>query len=163
MGEKIRSFADARQKLKDRIVAWATADKDRGLREKALHDVFKELDPATKRTLKLVDDVFDGLEAGLREKKVVWVDHYQFEGIGEEHTQEDLLRDNALVAEVWLADYDADDITGDDWNDAPAFCNAGPPYKEKLRNLEIVKVRLGKPLHTTLLARECEEREGADK
>lgn len=53
---------------------------------------------------------------------------------------ETLLAEKAHVVTVYLAeDYLSDEeIWGDDWNDAPACCNAGPPYlKEGIYKKEV--------------------------
>ncbi len=60
-----------------------------------------------------------------------------------EDTFQNLLKDNAVVAVIWVADYDEETIWGDDWNDAPAYCNASPPYESSLQNLEKIEVKLG--------------------
>jgi len=82
-------------------------------------------------------------------RKVVWVDWY-YEGLHKSH--EAMLEANTLIAKIYLAPKDAE-VWGDDWNDNPAFCNAGRVYdytwdreKKTPIDFEIIEVRLGLPL-----------------
>ena len=76
-------------------------------------------------------------------KKVIWVD--LDESTLSKDSFENLLKDNAIIVKIWLAD-DISKAIGDDWNDNSASCNAGSPYLDSISGLEIIEVRLGKEL-----------------
>jgi len=59
------------------------------------------------------------------------------------YSHDDLLSTKAIVARLHVADEDAEPW-GDDWNDAPACANAGPPYREA-KNYQVIDLRLGDP------------------
>ena len=62
-------------------------------------------------------------------------------------SQEDALASQQLMAIVWLARRDElQTLWGDDWNDAPFWCNAGPPYDSQTPSLRKVEIYLGKAL-----------------
>ena len=67
-----------------------------------------------------------------------------------EGSHEDQLTRHDLIATIWLADT-AEGVWGDDWNDSPAFCNAGTPYENTCLNLRRVELRLGEPLPVAIL------------
>ena len=81
-------------------------------------------------------------------KKVIWFESYNPCCDEKAKSQEELLKEKALVGEIWLIDEDTNlnEIWGDDWNDAPSCCNSGEPYKKGLKGLQKVKVYLGKSL-----------------
>lgn len=62
-----------------------------------------------------------------------------------ELSHEDRLSGNANEATIYLADT-ANDVWGDDWNDAPDDCNSGTPYEDTCKGLVKTEVVLGKSL-----------------
>jgi len=58
-------------------------------------------------------------------------------------SHEQLLKEGAVVGIAYLVDRITGEEWGDDWNDAPACCNSGPPYPEHCVGLEVVEIRLG--------------------
>ena len=70
---------------------------------------------------------------------IVWIDYlYEYY----QDSYENLLQGKKLIAVLWIADYD-EKTWGDDWNDVPAYCNAGRPYENTLKNLQKIELRLG--------------------
>lgn len=68
---------------------------------------------------------------------------------GEDKSQETLLEKNSIVGVAYLVDEITGKEWGDDWNDAPKCGNAGAPYPENCKGLEIVEIRLGKQFPPT--------------
>jgi len=67
--------------------------------------------------------------------------------VGNEYkSQEQLIKEKATVGIAYLVDEITGKEWGDDWNDAPKCCNAGPPYKEKCIGLEIREIKLDESL-----------------
>lgn len=95
-------------------------------------------------------DPKQGLSTG---KKVISFEFHHNCCNGGYKSQEQLLKENALVGSIYLAD-DISKAWGDDWNDAPACCNAGSVYKDTVTGLIEIPVYLGKtldiPLNTAL-------------
>lgn len=58
-------------------------------------------------------------------------------------SQEDLLKEKAIVGIAYLVDEITGKEWGDDWDDTPKCLNASPPYKENCVGLEIKEIRLG--------------------
>lgn len=63
-------------------------------------------------------------------------------------SQEELLRERAVVGIAYMVDEITGEEWGDDWNDAPKCCNAGSPYADKCKGLVEVEIRLGAPFPT---------------
>lgn len=77
-------------------------------------------------------------------KKVVWVEDKDQESL----SYNDVYLGKTHMVTLWLVDEDQYDttLTGDDWDDSPYMCNAGPPYEHLCKGLIKIKVVLGKPL-----------------
>lgn len=76
--------------------------------------------------------------------RVVWIRNLMDE-TNSQPCYATLLRERTPVFEIWLVDDDCDPnkMWGDDWDDAPAFCNAGPPYEKFCKGLKKIIIRLG--------------------
>ncbi len=61
-------------------------------------------------------------------------------------SQEQLLKENAVIGTAYLVDEITGKEWGDDWDDAPKCCNAGIPYPERCKGLEVKEIRLGQNL-----------------
>lgn len=80
----------------------------------------------------------------LQEKVVLYVSDNQSH---ESLSHEDRLKINADECIIYLGD-EVKDVWGDDWNDAPDYCNSGSPYENTVKGLVKIEVKLGKPLLT---------------
>ena len=58
-------------------------------------------------------------------------------------SHEKMLADGDVVALVYLVDEITGNEWGDDWNDAPMCSNAGAPYSDRCKGLEILELKLG--------------------
>ncbi len=58
-------------------------------------------------------------------------------------SQEQLLKEKAVIGIAYLVDEITGKEYGDDWDDAPKCANAGIPYEENCVGLEIREIRLG--------------------
>jgi hypothetical protein len=102
-----------------------------------------ELDTLTKETeANFWKDIF----SPKNDKKVVWVSQRLEDTTF--LTMEQCLKKGIAAGELWLVDADQPlkELWGDDWDDAPAEHNAGPPYEDRCRGLIKLKIRLGRPL-----------------
>jgi hypothetical protein len=81
----------------------------------------------------------------MRKKKLIYFEPNDPCCEGEYKSQEQLLKENAIIGTAYLCDEDANisKIWGDDWNDAPKCCNSGSPYKETVKGYEERIIRLG--------------------
>ena len=61
-------------------------------------------------------------------------------------SQEQLLKERAVVGIAYLVDEITGEEWGDDWNDAPKCSNAGAPYEGKCVGLEVKEIKLGEPI-----------------
>lgn len=86
------------------------------------------------------------LGVNLKGKKVIWVTQRLEDTTF--LTFEQCLNKGLEAGEIWFVDEDQPlkELWGDDWDDAPAECNAGPPYEDRCRGLIKLRIRLGKPL-----------------
>lgn len=64
---------------------------------------------------------------------------------GKHLSQDEMLKGEAIVGYAYLVDKITGQERGDDWNDAPKCCNAGPPNPQTCCGLLVVPVRLGQP------------------
>jgi len=64
----------------------------------------------------------------------------------EQKSQEELLKKKAVIGIAYLVDEITGKEWGDDWDDAPKCCNAGSPYPETCKGLEIKIIKLGETL-----------------
>ena len=72
-------------------------------------------------------------------------------------SQDDLIATNNRVAQIYYVDVkDVDKVTGDDWNDAPAFCNADRPYLDRVP-VYYQEIRLGLPVKEPVLITEDDD------
>lgn len=80
--------------------------------------------------------------------KLIYFDYNDACCEGTYKSQKQLLAENAVIGTAYLApdDFDEDKAWGDDWNDAPKCCNAGPPYEDKVPGLVVKEIKLGEPL-----------------
>ena len=67
-----------------------------------------------------------------------------------EYSKDDMntvLANKTLMARIWLAPRESvPSVYGDDWNDAPWWCNSGSPYESSAPGLRVVELRLGEAL-----------------
>ena len=81
------------------------------------------------------------------EKKLLYFEPVDACCEGESHkSQEQLLKEKAIIGIAYLVDEITGKEWGDDWNDAPKCCNASSPYPERCKGLEIKEIRLGELL-----------------
>lgn len=112
---------------------------------------FKE---AVKQSLEqLRVDIAAALTEAAQQPSDEVVVYVEWHGESFQGSQEDALKTQRYMATVWLAKREElSTLWGDDWNDAPWWCNAGQPYEHLTPSLRKVELYLGKPLATTLAA-----------
>jgi len=86
--------------------------------------------------------VLEKRDREMMEKVVVYVSQSETYS---DRSHEDRLKLKAEECEIHLADT-AKGVWGDDWNDAPDYCNSGTPYENTMKGIVKIKITLGQPL-----------------
>lgn len=74
----------------------------------------------------------------MKKKYIIYFEPYEHE-----FSHEQALKSNLPIGKIYLVDEITGKETGDDWDDAPADCNAGSPYPETCKGLVVKELKLG--------------------